>query len=176
MEAVGALSAILTVAVEFDHIYKRLRRCYRNLKYARDDIRDICNEVQTFSSLLSLFHRTITDTRLADEGLSREIKASKMTKLIVRSGETALSKLEDILDEVEPLRTDKPYPVLTRWIARWKWTIRKEEWTPIQISIICVKQSVNMLMTMICCQDVLQRRKTLRAAEGTISAELQAQL
>lgn len=74
-----------------------------------------------------MFHRTVTDTRLADEVLSAEIKASKIAQGIVSSGKAALIKIKDILDEVKPLRADKAYPALAQWIARWKWSTRKEE-------------------------------------------------
>ncbi|KAK5043459.1 hypothetical protein LTR84_011975 [Exophiala bonariae] len=176
MEVVSAFSAILTIATEFNHIYKRLHRCLRTLKYAREDIKAIRDEVEIFSNLLCMFHRTITDARLADEGLSAEIKASKMAQGIVRSGKAALIKIEDILDEVEPLRADKAYPTLAQWIARWKWSTRKEEWTLVQISLNSIKQSANLLISMVYFQDLVHKLDKLRAGERTIPNEMLQQL
>lgn len=171
MEVVGAFSAILTIATEFHRIYRRLRRCIKTLKYARDDIRTMCNEVATFKSLLCYFHRTVTEAHLADKGLSRKIKASNVAQLIVRSGETALDKLEDILDEVEQLRPLKAYSKFSEWVARLKWSTRKEAWTSIQLSLNSVKASANMLMTMIIVQNLVQKLNSLQAAEGRIPNE-----
>ncbi|KIW67540.1 hypothetical protein PV04_06784 [Phialophora macrospora] len=176
MEAVGAFSAILTIATECNRICKRLRRCLKNLKYARDDIKTIRDEVETFSTILHMFYRTITDSRLADEGLSAEIKASKVVQAIVRSGNAALEKIEDILDDVRPLRSDKTSSTLERCIARWKWSTRKDEWAPIQISLISVKQNAELLMSMVYFQDLFRKFEELQAEALMVPKDILDQL
>jgi hypothetical protein len=178
MEVVAAVSAILTIVTECNRICKKLCRCLETLKYARNDIRIIRDEVETFSSLLSMFYTTIMDPRLANEGLSAEIKASKVEQVIVRSGRAALTKIGDILDDVRPLRVDRKYEysALTRWIARWRWSTRKEEWTPIQASLNSVKQSAQLLISMVYLQKLLRQLEVLRAEAQAIPKEMRQQL
>jgi hypothetical protein len=178
MEAVGAVSAILTIAMECESICKKLRNCLKRLKYARNDIRIISDELETFSILLGLFRETITDSRLSNEGLSAKIKASKVEEIIVRSGREALTKIGDILDDVRPLRVDKKYEysALARWIARWRWSTRKEEWTPIQASLNSVKQSAQLLISMVSLEKLLRQLEVLRAEAQAIPNEMLQQL
>ncbi|EXJ66357.1 uncharacterized protein A1O5_10509 [Cladophialophora psammophila CBS 110553] len=176
MEILGAGSAVVTIAVEFAHISRRLRRCIRSLTYARRDIKVIHDEVEAFSTLLGLFHSTVTDDRLADEGLSTKIKTSKMTQHIVISGRAALDKIKQILLEVDPLRTDKGYPAHKRWIARWKWSGRKEEWIPVQIELNSIKLSADLLISIVFCQHLVHKLDQLRAEQKNIPNELLQQL
>lgn len=173
---VGELSAVLAIAVEFSHLYTRLCECVRTLKHARDDIENIGNEVEIFSNLLSMFHRVVTDTRLADEGLSAKIKESKLEQGIFRSGKTALRKINDILATIEPLRTDVSHSVAAQWLARVKWSRRKDEWVLIQTSLNSVKCSATLLIQMVYFQDIVHRFGSLRATQRTMSSDMLQQL
>jgi hypothetical protein len=176
MEPFSAFAAIPPLGTEFISMYKRLCHCLKTLKYARKDIKAIRDEVEIFSSLLSMFHRTVTDSRLADEGLSRKIRGSKVAKGIVRSGREALGKINHMLQEVEPLRASKGHSLFARWIARWRWLIQKEEWAPIQASLNSIKISANLLVSMVVLQDLVARLEQLRAAKRTISNDMLEQL
>lgn len=174
--AVNAFSAVLTIATEFTRISIRLHRCFKNLKHAQEDVSAICDEVETFSNLLSWFYRTVTAACLADEELATEFNSFKIAKLIAKSGKTALKKIKNILKEVEPLRTDRTYTRVARWIALWKWSMHKETWIPIQISLDGIKKSASMLMTMMMFKDFVQKRDRLQASNTAIPEEMQQQL
>ncbi|OAL20387.1 hypothetical protein AYO22_08881 [Fonsecaea multimorphosa] len=172
MEIVGSVSAILAVAEAFDHLFKRLHRCYRRLNYAREDVREIRDEVGQFGRLLCTFHSTVTDERLQDEGLARKINNSDITQHIVQSGRKALHRIDGILIGLDPLRTDRVYPTLQQWYARWKWSKRKEEWSPIHILLISIKSSANLLVSIVICHDLLHKLDQLRAENKPIPHEL----
>ena len=170
----GAASAFTTIAVEFLHVYKKLNQCCRALKHAREDIKSIRDEVYTFSTLMSWFHQAVTDARLGDCGLCAEIKASKIGNVVLQSGRRALDKIKEILKEVEPLRTDRKYSAVAKWIARWKWLAHKEEWIPVQISLNSIKTSATLLISMIRFQDLVQGLAGLR--KGDVTEDLHQQL
>ena len=81
---------------------QELHPCRRNFLNTRNDIKAICDEVETFSTLLTAFHRTITDNRLLDEGLYKKIKPSSIAQHIRKSGSAALRKIKDTLHPIEP--------------------------------------------------------------------------
>ncbi|OAG36837.1 hypothetical protein AYO21_08910 [Fonsecaea monophora] len=176
MEVVGAVSAVLTIAGEFDHICKRLRRCSRYLKYAKDDVTDIRDEVDSFRILLTEFHRTLTDERWGDEGLSREIKTTNIVSQIVKSGRRALASINSILAGLDPLRRDKEYPAIQQWYARWKWSTRKEEWLPAHTLLNSIKGSANLLISIVICHHFLRSREQLDAENRTIPDDLNKQI
>lgn len=168
MEALGAVSTLLTIVTEFSRMYKELRKLAKTLKHARDNIKSMANEVQIFADLMLLFHGTITDVRLGDEGLSGKIQTSKLVAMISRSGNEALEKIEDILETVKPLRGNTTSSLLAQCIARWKWYNRKDEWMPIQVSLNSIKESANLLISMVRLQDLVHQIKELGAAQTTI--------
>ncbi|OAL38958.1 hypothetical protein AYO20_01709 [Fonsecaea nubica] len=172
MEVAGAVPAILTIVIEFDHIYKRLRRCSRCLKYAKDDVNDIRDEVESFGMLLTLFHSTLTDERWGDEGLSRKIKTTNIEQHIVKSGRKALAKIKTMLEGLDPLRRDKEYPAIQQWYARWKWYTQKEEWLPVHTLLNSIKGSANLLISIVHCHHFLQSREQLDAENKKIPGEL----
>ena len=47
---------------------------------------------------------------------------------------------------------------------------------PIQISLICIKESANMLMTMIWCQDILRRLDKPHSGETAAQEDMRQQL
>ena len=171
MEAVGAFSAVLTIATEFSRMYKRLRRCVRSLRHAKDEIKGILDDTETFAELLHMFYETVTNADLADEGLSAKIKASKLGQRIAESGKANLRKIEDILLKVEPLRSDKAYSSVAHWVARWRWSVWKEDLTPIRASFSSIKSSAHLLMSMLLFQNLVQKLAKLQAENVAISEQ-----
>ncbi|KIW84973.1 hypothetical protein Z517_00361 [Fonsecaea pedrosoi CBS 271.37] len=176
MEVVGAFSAVLTVAVEFHELARTLRRCFVSLKFARKDVKEIHNEVKSFSTLLSLFHSTVTDERLANDDLPMKIKTSGIAQHISVSGREALARIDDILTGLDPLRSDKVYSVLEQWYARWKWSTRKEKWSPIQVLLNSIKANATWLIAIVDCHHRLQKIDQLNAEKSPIPNELVQQL
>jgi len=152
-------------------MYKRLRRCIRSLRYAKDEIKIIRDEAVMVAQLLHMFYDTVTNPDLADEGLSAKIKTSNIGKLITESGKGILRKIDDLLHKVEPLRADKAYSQIQKLIARLRWLSRKEEWTPIQVSLNSIKLNAQLLMSMLSFQHRFQKLRKLKMENMAISKE-----
>ncbi|KIW31065.1 uncharacterized protein PV07_02748 [Cladophialophora immunda] len=176
MEPVGAFSAILTIAAEFLHVSKDLRRCFRTLKYAKKDVEAIYDEVEPFSTLLSMFHDAVTDDRFVDDDILRQRETSDIAQHIVTSGRRALDRIDDILARLDPLRIDRDYTTLQQWYAHWRWFMRKEDWSPICTLLNSIKTSAILLMAILHRYQLLQKFEQLHADQGAIPNELLQQL
>jgi hypothetical protein len=172
MEVVGGVSAILTLAAEFQHICKRLKRFIKNVKHAHTEVRLIFNETEIYVNLLQRFEETVRKPDSQDEGFLSDVNSSHVTDCIVKASAAGLQKIECLLKKSEPLRADKNYSQFQRILARLKWSGWKEEWLEIQLCLNSTRQNALLVLVMVHFEKTAQEFNALRAENKAISERL----
>ena len=147
MEVVGAVGGIIALAKESLKLCDSLRRCYKNLKGASEDIRRIRSEIQTFGQLLGRFEFTVSQSEATQPTLSVNIKES-IIPCIISDGEHAVSKIKQLIKKLRPLRSDKKATLFEIASAKIWWLNRRLEVFETITQLNCVKQSAAWLINM----------------------------
>jgi hypothetical protein len=164
MEVVGGVPAILTMALEFQHICKKLKRFVKNVKHAHTEVRLIVNETEIYANLLQRFDETVRKADSQDEGFLGDVDSSHVTDCIVRASEASLQKIKCLLKKSEPLRADKKnYSQFQKLLARLKWSGWKEEWLEIQLCLNSTKQNATLVLVMVYFEKLVKEVNILKA-------------
>ena len=168
-----AVASVLTLAVTFQQVAKRLTRYSKRMAYAKDDVRKLGKETRTFASLLKIFHSTLRGVfNKAPTELSNIIKESKVERDIGAAGRGCTAKLKLIISQVKDLRHDSDATTYQRIKARFRWLIKHGEIESILLDMSSIKSSATMLTAMINLGKDVACIKELKANKMSIPQEL----
>ena len=158
LAGLGAFSAIATIVIEFDRIHKRVKRCARNLNYAKAEFEGICKDIKIFVDEMDWFRIIGIEHEELDSCLA--IKASGFSARIAERGACNIEKIEGLLESVRDLRSDTHASKPKYLIARWKWHTKKEELGTILGYVNSVKSSAMFLIQLILLELFLNKKHT----------------
>ncbi|KAK4935154.1 hypothetical protein LTR10_023745 [Elasticomyces elasticus] len=177
--AIGTVSAILSIASEFEHLCKRLRRFIKSFKHAPAELKMVHNEADVFWQLLEKFHEFVEEDDAAQDGFSANIQNIKISERIAQASRFSLQRLRDMLVKFEPLRSRNDRSLrarLQKWLALWQWSGWKEEWALIQLSLNSTKHNAQLLLTMVSFEAIFRKIRTLELENTAIPEKLMRQL
>ncbi|KAK6382182.1 hypothetical protein LTS17_004069 [Exophiala oligosperma] len=177
MEAVGAATAILTIAIEFQHICKKLNRFIKNVKHAHNDVEVIAHEAETFFLLLQRFGKTMRTADSPEGGFLMDMGSNHISEKIVQASQVIGKKIRNLLKKSEPLRLDKPeYSQIKRWLTLLKWSSWKEEWSQIHLFLVSTKLDAELLISIIGLEALINHKKALEISHREVPEDLQQEL
>jgi hypothetical protein len=171
----GAFSATASLFSDFSHLSIRLNYYARHLKYAKAEIEQVDLEMAAFNFFLENFHETVNRPEARNTPLMQAaIKADLDTKLTRHSG-LILDSADRMLYKLKPLRDDKDSSFWRRSIPRLRWTTEKDDVQTLQTSLISVKTSMQLFVSML---NINEKKSEInsRIQNGHDVTKLQAEL
>jgi len=147
--AFGSLSAIMSLVSEFAHLSKRLHYYTKHIKHARTEIREVDLEVSHFTILLRMFKESIGSSASIKLPFVQAALKADLPGIFLRHSEIILGDANNILGKLKPLRDDKVSSWFTQGAARLRWAIERDSVKPLKLSLISVKLSLNLFLTIL---------------------------
>lgn len=177
MEVLGGATAILTIAIEFHDVCKKLNRFIKNVKNAHNEVEIIAHEAETFALLLQRFGKTMRTADLPEGGFLVDLDSNNISDNIVQASKVIGDKIRHLLKKSEPLRLDKPeYSQFTRWFTLLKWSSWKEEWSQIHLFLVSTKVDAELLISMINFETLMNHIRALRTNHREVPEDLKQEL
>lgn len=124
---IGAIAACDQLINEFTATYRALRRAYKAIRYAKEDIEKIKTRTWIVLKVWRTFRELMTDVKKNKE-LSVDLKGYRsLNRKLKRQAEEVIAKIRAVLDDLDPLSANKQVPVSKQLYTKFKWFIRKKE-------------------------------------------------
>jgi hypothetical protein len=135
----GGVSAGVTLSAEILRLSRSLRKMIKSIKFAKDDIRKVTEEMNIFAELLGQFLRVCSDSPASTTSVSFSPES------LVSWTEEATRGLRRLLREVKALASDVKYDysIVERATAHVKWYFSKSSVKCFCASLRVARESMN---------------------------------
>jgi hypothetical protein len=135
----GGITAGVTLSAEIIRLSRSLREMIKSIKYARDDINKVAEEMFIFAEQLGQFLRTCSDSPLSTPFVSFSPES------LVSWTKGATRGLKRLLREVKALTSDVryDYSIVERVTAHVKWYFSKGSMKRFRASLRVARESMN---------------------------------
>lgn len=175
--AVGAVSAVVSIVSDLQHLCSKLRRFAKSLKHAPAELEMVINETEIFWQLLDRFHDLVEeDDDFPNDGFQANIQSINISKRIAHASRYSYEKLRDMLAKFEPIRPRSDTSIrakLQKWLALWQFYGWKDEWAQIQLSMSSTKQNAQLLLELVSFETLLHKMKTMQLGNNAVPGKVE---
>jgi hypothetical protein len=159
MEAVGGISAGITVGSGLSTLAKTLARAHKTLRYAKEEIKQIKLSLRNIIELREMFNDAIRDALEVQTCITSD-QAKKLHENFENEGRFIWKRIHSLLDVLRPLSSERHAPRSSRLYARIQWYFKKDE-------ILLLRASMDSLhISMLLFATSVQLAALLRIAES----------
>ncbi|KAF2457490.1 hypothetical protein BDY21DRAFT_421459 [Lineolata rhizophorae] len=157
-EAVALVFSCLQVATELVNLSRKLRKCCKTLKYARQETKEVAEETYIFASILRDFSKTIKkcSSRSPEWGQQSD-KARLARRLVVTSNET-VNNLKSLLSDVQDIHPIYTPETLPRYLAHLRWLFKKSSVKFFLARLSSIKVTITLFVNIQALNELMSRQ------------------
>ena len=175
VEFVAAIAAFPPLITLCQQSSRSLYQWARSLPSARDKVRDLANETSIFAGLLMALHKILKDSAKILK-LKTTHTDVKICSNITRQAKVTMRLMNEMLDRLEPLRSNtRCSRMKTSW-TRLRWYFHAEDFTKILLSMNSVKTSALLFMALVQLEQSIQECRERALAGHEIPQDLRDQV
>lgn len=148
MAAVGEAASVIAIYVQLEACIKGLRRLYKSFKFAKQEVRQMMEEVQVCQGLSQIFNEISRPLGSRVITLARE---KKLDELLQSQATSAQEQTDRMTTKLKPLMNrgrGSPSRFEELWAQVW-WHYTKHEGQALLVTLGTVKHSLTLLSSLL---------------------------